>query len=155
MATNRDASHRVFPPLKLKRSHLRIYLQNDSPSVPRSGHVQRALEAWRDTTFSPRLMARCIVGKAHRSIHRSGAQNMMEHCVWSMPPALLTVARVPYAHSVKDMAPPPKNRVESVRSCVLCQRASQRSHCLRAFVSLALILSCGEIGHALSLVVTG
>ncbi len=153
MATNRDASHRVFPPLKLKCSHLRIYLQNDSPSVPRSEHVQRALEAWRGTTFSSRLMARCIVGKAHRSIHRSGAQNMMEHCVWSMPPALLTVARVPYAHSVKDMAPPPKNRVVSARSCIPCRMWHQKIHRLCAF--LPLIPFCGGIGHAVSLAVPG
>jgi hypothetical protein len=155
MATHRDASHRVFPPLELKHSHLQIHLQNDSPSsVPRSGRVQRELEAWRDTTFSPRLTARCVVGKAHHSIHRSDAQNMMGRCVWSMPPASLTVARVPYALTVKDMAPPRKNRVESARSCIPCQRRSQSCR-FRAVLPLVPTRSCGEIGHALSLAVTG
>jgi hypothetical protein len=37
-------------------------------------------------------MARCVVGKAPRSIRRSDAPNTMERCVCSMLPASLTVA---------------------------------------------------------------
>jgi hypothetical protein len=52
-------------------------------------------------------MARCVVGKGQHSLHRSDAANTIERCVWSMRPALLIVARVPYAHRVKDTASPP------------------------------------------------
>lgn len=155
MAAHQDASHRVFPPLELKRSHRQIFPQQDHSSVLRTGHVQRELEAWRDAISSSRLTAHCVVNKGQRSIHRSDAQNMMGRCVWSMRLASLTVARVLYAPTAKGMAPPPKNRVGSARSCIPCHRDYQRSNRPRAFVSLALILSCGEIGHAPSLVVTG
>ena len=76
--------------------------------------------------------------------------NTMGRCVWSMQPGLLTVARVPYASTVKDTAPPPKNLAESVRSCIHCPMEHQKSRPLRAFLSLPLIPSCGVIGHVAS-----
>ncbi len=43
MATDLDASHRVFPPLELNRCHPRTPPRQDHPSVPRSGRGQRAV----------------------------------------------------------------------------------------------------------------
>jgi len=100
-------------------------------------------------------MALCVVVKGQRSLRRNDAPSMMGRGVWSMRPASLTVARVPDAHRVKDMAAPPTNRVGSARSCIPCHRGDQRSSRLRAFRLVFLTRSCGEIGHALSLAVTG
>src|SRR6266567_3624860 len=73
--------------------------------------------------FPPhKLMAPCVVLKGPHSTHRSDAPNMMGRCACCMPPASLTAALAPYACHVKVMAPPPKNRVGSVRSCILCRR---------------------------------
>src|SRR5712691_5711288 len=117
VAPDLDASHRVFPPLTLKPCHPRPRRCQDHPLGPRSGREQREEEAWGDTTFSPRLMARYDVGKGPHCIHRSDAQNTMGRCACSMLPASLTAAAVPYVRSVKNMAPPPKNLVGSVLSC--------------------------------------
>jgi hypothetical protein len=75
-------------------------------------------------------------------------------CVCSMLPVLLTVARVPYACNVKDMAQPPPNLVVSVLSCIHCRNQRQKSSRLHAFLPL-LIQSCGVIGHAVSLAEPG
>src|SRR6266567_9265108 len=91
VATDLDASHRVFPPLELTPCPPRTSLRLDPLSVPRSGRVQHESEAWQDTTFFLRPTARCVVGKEPRSIHRNDALNMMGRCVCSMPPGLLTV----------------------------------------------------------------
>jgi hypothetical protein len=157
VATHLDASHRVFPPLNLKPCHPQAPPWQDHPSVPHSGRVQRELEAWGDTTFSPNLTARCVVGKEHHFIHRSDALSMMGRCVCSMLPGSLTVAAVPYpyARSVKDMAPPPKNLVGSALSCILCPTRHQNSCRLRVLLFLPLIPSCGGIGHAVSLAEPG
>ena len=72
-----------------------------------------------------------------------------------MLPGSLTVARVPYASTVKDMVPPPKNLVVLVLSCIHCRRGHQKSSRLRAFVPLPFIQSFGVIGHALSLAKPG
>ncbi len=151
MATDLDASHRVCPPLNLNLCHPQTSPRLDHPSVPRSGHVQREQAAWEGKTFFLSLTARCVVGKGQRSIHRNDASSTMGQCVCSMPLALLTVAPVPYASTVKDTASPPKNLVVSVLSCIHCRRGSQKSHRLRIFLPLPLILSSGEIGHAASL----
>ena len=155
MAAHLDASHRVFPPLKLKLCSAQILLWQGHPSVLHSGHVLREEEALGDTTFSRSLMARCVVGKGPRSIHRSDAPNTMGRCVCSMPPGSLTVAPVLSAANVKDMAPPPKNLVVSVLSCIPCRRGHQKSSRLRAFVPLPFLPSCGVIGHAVSLAAPG
>jgi hypothetical protein len=155
VASYLDASHRVFPPLKLKPCHPPTSPRQDHPSVLRNGHMQREKEALGDMTFSPNLTARCVVGKGQRSIHRSDAPNMMGRCACSMPPASLTVALVPCASTVKDMAPPPKNLVVSALSCIPCRRWDQKSRRLRAFLPLPLIPSFGVIGHALSLATRG
>src|SRR5713101_245587 len=155
VATHLDASHRVFPPLELKLCSPQAPPWQGHPSVLHSGHVQREEEAWGDRTFSRSLMARCVVGKGHRSIHKSDAANTMGRCVCSMPPGSLTVAAVPYARSVKDMAPPPKNHVVSARSCIHCRMWHQKICRLCAFLPLPLIPSCGGIGHAVSLAVPG
>src|SRR5712692_7295627 len=118
VATNLDASHRVCPPLKLNLCHLRTSPRLDPPSAPRNGREQREQEAWQGKTFSPRLTARCAVGKGQPSIRRSDAPNTMGRCACSMPPASRTVAAVPYASIVKGMASPPRNRVVSVLFCI-------------------------------------
>src|SRR5450755_4928598 len=100
-------------------------------------------------------MVRCVVGKGQSSLHRSDAANTMGRCVWSMQPGLLTVAVVPYASTVKDTAPPPKNHVGSVLFCIHCPMEHQKSCHLRAFLPRPLIPSCGGIAHALSLAVPG
>src|SRR5258708_11549050 len=96
-------------------------------------------------------MAHCVVSKEQHSIHRSDAPNTTEQCACSMLPGSLTVAAVPYASIVKDMAHPPKNLVESAQSCIRCRRGCQKSRCLRALLPLPLIPSSGGIGHAASL----
>ena len=98
-------------------------------------------------------MAHCVVSKEQHSIHRSDAPNTMERCACSMLPGSLTVAAVPYASTVKDMARPPKNLVVSALSCIPCRRGHQKSYRLRAF--LLLIPSYGVIGHAVSLAAPG
>ena len=153
MATDLDASHRVFPPLELSLCHPRTSLRLDHLSVPRSGRGQRELGAWEDTTFFLRPTARCVVGKEQRSIHRNDALNMMGRCACSMPPVLLTVVPVPYARSVKNMAPPPNTLVVSALSCIPCLNQCQKSIHLPAF--LPLIPSCGGIGRAVSLAEPG
>ena len=120
MATRRDASHLHFPPLELKLSHLQTHPWQDHPSVPRNGREQREQEAWEGKTFFLSLTARCVVGKGQPCIRRNDAPNTMGRCVCSMPPASLTVAPVPYASTVKDMASPPKNLVVSALSCIHC-----------------------------------
>jgi len=155
MAAHLDASHRVFPPLKLNLCAAQILLWQGHPSVLHSGPGLREEEAWGDTTFSRSLMARCVVGKGPRSIHRSDVANTMGRCVCSMLPALLTVVPAPCARSVKDMAPPPQNRVVSALSCIPCRMWHQKILRLCAFLPLPLIPSCGEIGHAVSLAVPG
>ena len=156
-AADLDASHRVFPPLRLKLCHRRTHRRQDPSSVPRSGHVPRASEAWADATFSCRLMARCVVGKGPRSIRRNDAPNTMERCACSMPPASLTVAPVPCVSPVKNTAPPPKNLAVSALSCIPCLSLRQKSRRLRALLllPLQLIPSCGGIGHARSLAEPG
>ena len=153
VATDLDASHRVFPPLELNPCHPRSSPRLDHPSVPRNGRVRREQEAWEGKTFFFSLTARCVVSKGPRSIRRNDAPHTMERCVCSMPPGLLTVARVPSASTVKDTAPPPKNLVVSVLSCIPCLSQCQKSSRLPAF--LLLIPSCGGIGHALSLAEPG
>jgi len=150
MAAHLDASHRVFPPLKLKLCSAQILLWQGHPSVLHSGHVLREEEALGDTTFSRSLMARCVVGKGPRSIHRSDVANTMGRCVCSMLPALLTVVPAPCVRSVKDMVPSPKNLAVSALSCIPCRRGYQKSSRLRAFLPLPLIPSFGVIGHAVS-----
>jgi hypothetical protein len=95
VATHLDAPHRVFPPLELKPCHPRTSLRLDPLSVPRSGRVPRESEAWEDKTFFLRSRARCVVGKEHRSLHRSDA-----------PPHDGTV-RVLYAARIADCRPCP------------------------------------------------
>ena len=155
MAADLDASHRVFPPLELTLCHQRTHRRQNSSSVPRSGRVPRESEAWEDETFSSRLMARCVVGKGPRSIHRSDAANMMGRYACSMLPGSLTVALVPYASTVKDMVPSPKNLAVSALSCIPYRRRYQKSSRLRAVLPLPLILSFGVIGHAVSLAEPG
>ncbi len=157
MATDLDAAHRVCPPLELNLSHPRLSLQLDHPSVPRNGRVRREQETWEGKTFSLSLTARCVVRKGQLCIRRNDAPNTMGRCGCSMPPGSLTVAPVPYASTVKDMAPPPKNLVVSALSCIPCRRGPQKSHCLRAFLSLPLLLIpfYGVIGHAVSLAEPG
>lgn len=156
MAAHLDASHRVFPPLKLNRCHPQTSPRLDHPSAPHTGREQREQEAWEGKTFCRRLMARCDVGKGQRFIRRNDAPNTMGRCACSMPPASLTVAAVPYASTVKAMATPPKTRVVSARSCIpsLSQPHTSR---LPAFLPLPLpfIPSCGVIGHAVSLAEPG
>lgn len=155
MAAHLDASHRVFPPLELKLCCLQSLPRQEHPSVLHAGHMQHEKAVWGERTFSRKLMAHCVAGKGPRSIRKSDAANTMQRCVWSTPPASLTVVVVPYAHSVKDMAPPPKNHVVSARSCIPCPPSYQKSSRLRAVVSLLLIPSFGGIGHALSLAAPG
>ena len=157
MAADLDASHRVFPPLALKRCHRRTQRRQDHSSVPRSGHVLRESEAWEDETFSCRPMARCVVGEGPRSIRRNDAPNTMERCACSMQPASLTVARAPCASPVKNMAPPPNTLVVSALSCIPCLSLRQKSRRLRALLRLPLQLipSCGGIGRAVSLAEPG
>src|SRR6266567_5748158 len=149
VATNLDASHRVCPPLKLKPCHPRTSPRLGHPSVPRTGHVQREQEAWQGELFFLSLTAPCVVGKGPGFMRRNDAPNTTGRCVCSLPPGLLTVARVPSASTVKDMASPPKNLVVSALSCIPCRRGRQKSRRLRAF--LPLIPSFGGIGRALSL----
>jgi hypothetical protein len=153
VATHRDASHRVFPPLTLMSCHQETPRWQDHPLVHHTGHTQREREALGDRTFSHKRMAPCVVGKGPPSPHRSDAANRTGRCVCCMPPASLTAARVPCACHVKAMAPPPKNRVGSVPSCILCHRWSQKNCHLRVFVPP--ILSFGVIGRALSLAARG
>src|SRR6266446_233235 len=153
VATHLDASHRVFPPLKLKPCHPRTSLRLDPLSAPRSGRVPRASEAWQDTTFFLRSMARCVVGKELRSIHKNDAANTMGRCACSMPPGLLIVVPVPYARSVKNMARPRKNLAVSAPCCIHSLSQCQKSIHLPTF--LLLIPSCGVIGRALSLAEPG
>ena len=149
VATDLDAAHRVCPPLKLKPCHPRTSPRLDRPSVPRNGRGQREQEAWEGKIFFLSLTAPCVVGKEPRFIRRNDAPNTKGRCVYSMPPGLLTVARVPCASTVKDMASPPKNLVVSALSCIPCRRGRQKSRRLRAF--LPLTPSFGGIGRALSL----
>jgi hypothetical protein len=138
MATCRDASHRVFPPLELKLSYLQTHPWQDHPSVPHNGRVRHEEEVWGGRTFSQSRMEPCVVGKGQRSIRRNDAPSMMGPCVWSMRPASLTVALVPYAPSVKDMAPPPaKPRRVSAVLHPLPQRIPevQPPSCLSALAS--------------------
>jgi hypothetical protein len=153
VATDLDASHRVFPPLELILCPPRTSLQLDHLSAPRSGRVQHESEAWEDKTFFLRPTARCVVGKEQRSIHRNDAPNMMGRCVCSMPPGLLTVVPVPYARSVKDMARPRKNLVVSALCCIHCLSQCQKSIHLPAFLPPSP--SCGVIGRAVSLAEPG
>jgi hypothetical protein len=153
MATDLDASHRVFPPLELTLCRPRTSLRLDHLSVPRSGRVQRESEAWEDTTFFLRPTARCVVRKEQRSIHRNDAPNTMGRCACSMPPGLLTAVPVPYARAVKNMAPSPKNLVGSALCCIHCLSPRQKSIHLLAF--LPLIPSSGVIGRAVSLAEPG
>jgi hypothetical protein len=153
VATDLDASHRVFPPLELSLYHPRTSLRLDHLSAPHSGRVQRESEAWQDTTFILRPTARCVVRKEHHSIHKNGAPNMMGRCACSMPPVLLTVGAVPYARAVKNMARPLKNLVVSALCCIPCLNQCQKNIRLPAF--LPLIPSCGGIGRALSLAAPG
>src|SRR5205807_9795333 len=106
-------------------------------------------------TLASSLMARCAVGQGTHSIRRNDAPNTMERCACSMLPASLTVAAVPCASPVKNMAPPPKNLVVSALSCIPCLSPRQKSRRLRALLLLPLIPSCGGIGHALSLAEPG
>ncbi len=153
MATHLDASHRVFPPLKLKPCHPRPSLRLDHLSAPHSGRVQRESEAWEDKTFFLRSTVRCVVRKELRSLPRNDAANTMGRCACSMPPVLLIVVPVPSARSVKNMARPRKNRVVSVPCCIHYLSQWQKSIHLPIF--LLLIPSCGEIGRALSLAEPG
>src|SRR5260370_40566968 len=89
MAAHLDASHRVFPPLKLKLCSAQILLWQGHPSVLHSGHVLREAEAWGDTTFSRSLMAPSVVGKGPSSIHRSDVAHTMGRVGCSMLPASL------------------------------------------------------------------
>src|SRR5216683_2752202 len=111
VATNLDAAHLGCPPLELNPCHPRTPPRLDYPLVPRNGRVQRESEAWEDKTSFSNLTARCVARKEQRSIHKNDAPNTMGRCVCSMPLALQTVALVPYAWAVKDMVPPPRNRV--------------------------------------------
>src|SRR5207248_594049 len=117
-------------------------------SCPRNRRGPRESEAWEGETFSARLLASCAVGKGPRSIRRNDAPNTMERCACSMLPASLTVAAVPCASPVKNMAPPPKNLVVSALSCIPCLSLRQKSRRLRALLLLPLqfIPSCGGIG---------
>ena len=155
MATHLDASHRVFPPLTLKPCYLRTSPRQDHPLVRRTGHMPHEEEVWGEKIFSHNLTARCIASKGPRSIHRSDDPNMMGRCACSMPPASLTVAPVPCASTVKDMAPPLKNLAVSARSCIRYRRWYQKSRHLRTFLPLPLIPSFGVIGHAVSRAVRG
>ena len=156
MATDLDAPHRVCPPLKLNLCHPQTSPRLNHPSAPRNGREQREQEAWEGKTFFLSLTARCVVGKGPRSIRRNDAPNTMARCVCSMPPGSLTVAPVPYASTVKDMASAPKNLVVSALSCIPCLSQRQKSR-LHAFLPLPLpfIPSSGVIGHAVSLAEPG
>src|SRR5450755_4039165 len=122
VATHLDASHRVFPPLTLMPCHQESPWQ-EHPSAYHTGHMPREEEALLgERTFSPNLMAPCVVSKGQRSTHRSDVANMTGRYVYCMPPGSLTVAPAPCAFTVRDMAPPPKNRVGSALSCILCHR---------------------------------
>src|SRR5450759_2079065 len=74
VATHLDASHRVFPPLKLMSRHQETPWQEHS-SAHHTGHMQRKEEALGDKTFSHNLMVPCVVGKGQHSTHRSDAPN--------------------------------------------------------------------------------
>jgi hypothetical protein len=154
VATNRNASDRVCPPLELNLCHRLTSPLLDRPSVLYSGRVQPEQEAWQGKTFSLSLTARCVVGKEQRSMRRNAVLNTMGHSASSMPPGSLTVEPVPYARSVKDMGPPPKNLVVSVLSCIPCLRLLPKSR-LRAFLPLLPIPFSGGIGHAVSLAEPG
>ena len=127
VATDLDASHRVFPPLELNPCHPRSSPRLDHPSVPRNGRVRREQEAWEGKTFFFSLTARCVVSKGPRSIHRNDAPNTMGRCVCSMPPASLTVAPVLYASNAKDMAHHPKTS-----SCQCCPASTASASARRA-----------------------
>jgi hypothetical protein len=155
VATNLNASDRVCPPLELNRCHRWTSPLLDRPSVPHSGRVQREQEAWQGKTFSLSLTARCVVGKEQRSLRRNAALNTMGQYASSMPPVSLTVEPVPYARSVKDMVPPPRNLVVSVLSCIPCLRSLRKSSRLCAFLPLPLIPFSGGIGHEVLLAEPG
>jgi hypothetical protein len=155
VATDLDASHRVCPPLTLKRCLRRTSSELDHPSVPRNGREQHEQETWQGKTFSLNRMARCAASKGPRSIHRNDAPNTMGQSVCSMPPASPTVAPVPCACNVKGMAPLPKNLVVSAPFCIHCLGQRQQRRCAQAFLSRLLIPSCGGIGHALNLAEPG
>jgi hypothetical protein len=142
-----------FPPPRTEALPSRDPSAGASFGPPHWARVARVGSLGGDTTFSHRLMARYVVGKGQPSLHRSDAANTMGRCVCSMLPASLTVVAVPCARSVKDMAPPPKNRVVSAQSCIPCRMWHQKIHRLCAF--LPLIPFCGGIGHAVSLAVPG
>ena len=112
-------------------------------------------EVWGEKILPSRLTARCIASKEQRSIHRSDAPNMMGRYACSMLPGSLTVALVPYASTVKDMVPSPKDLVGSAPSCIHGHKGYQKSSRLRAFLLLPLILSFGVIGHAVLLAAPG
>jgi len=150
VATDLDASHRVFPPLILKLCYLQTSPRQDHPLVLRTGHMPHEEEVCGEKILPSRLTARCIASKEQRSIHRSDAPNMMGRYACSMLPGSRTVALVPYASTVKDMVPSPKNLAVSALSCIPCRRGYQKSSRLRAFLPLPLIPSCGVIGHAVS-----
>ena len=60
VATDLDASHRVFPPLTLKPCYLRTSPRQDHPLVLRTGHMPHEEEVWGEKIFSYNLMAPCI-----------------------------------------------------------------------------------------------
>ena len=138
--------------LKLRLSPPPISPQRTRPSVPRSGRVRLVLGALGERTLFPSLTALCAVHTAQRSTHRNADQNMMERCGCSMLPVSLTVARVPCAHSVKDMAPLPTNPVASALSCILSHNhhLSLRLKSVRLRTCLPPIRFSGLTGRAVS-----
>ena len=115
---------------------------------PQWARASASRKPGRATTFFLSQMARCGVGTGPPCIRRNDAPSMMGRCACFMPPASLTVAPVPCASTVKDMASRLKNRVGSALSCIPCH--SQRQNTLRLPVCLLRIPSCGGIGPALS-----
>ncbi len=151
MATDLDASHRVFPPLKLKPCHPPTSPRQDRLiAPPQWAHAARKGSlGGHDFLPQPDGTLRCRQGATLYPQERRPEHDGTVRVLYA---ARIADCRswTAAASTVKDMAPPPKNLVVSALSCIPCRRWYQKSSRLRAFLPLPLIPSFGVIGHAVS-----